>query len=137
MKFLTVHIEAGISGFESPAAEYRELSLNLDDFLIKRPNSTFLGIANGDSMVGLGIFNGDILIIDRAETVQHLDVVVVIYNGNFSCKILDKVKKQLISASSQHTPIDIDPNDSFVIEGVVINSIRQFRVNQNNHVFPS
>ena len=53
MKVIPIFAEAGISGFESPAAEYKELGLSLDQLLIKHPNATFIGQANGDSMQGV------------------------------------------------------------------------------------
>ena len=127
MVFSLVHIEAGISGFESPAAEYKELKLNIDELLIDHPNATFLGVANGDSMNDVGIFNGDILIVDRSANPRHMDVVVTTFNGNFSCKIFDEINKCLLSASNDYPPININDSDSFSIEGVVTSSIRCHR----------
>lgn len=49
MKVIPIYIEAGISGFESPAAEYKELGLSLDQLLIRHPNATFIGQASGQS----------------------------------------------------------------------------------------
>jgi DNA polymerase V len=120
-------IEAGITGFESPAAEYTQLGLDLDELLIEHPSATFMGLANGDSMNQIGIFNGDILIVDRAEEPRHMDVVVATFNGNFSCKLFDAHHRRLVSASDSYPPIDIGPGDSFLIEGVVIRSIRCHR----------
>lgn len=71
MKVIPIYIEAGISGFESPAAEYKELGLSLDNLLIKHPNATFIGQASGQSMVGVGIFDGDLLIVDRSLTPRN------------------------------------------------------------------
>ncbi|NRA62741.1 MAG: translesion error-prone DNA polymerase V autoproteolytic subunit, partial [Psychrobium sp.] len=118
------------TGYESPAAEYTQLGLNLDELLIEHPNATFLGIANGDSMNQVGIYNGDILIVDRAVTPRHMDVIVATYNGNFTCKLFDEHHKRLISASDDFTPIDISNSDSFLIEGVVIRSIRCHRASR-------
>ncbi len=50
MKVLPIYVEAGISGFESPAAEYKELNLSLEELLLQHPNATFFGLANGRSM---------------------------------------------------------------------------------------
>lgn len=83
MKVIHILAEAGISGFESPAAEYKELGLSLDQLLIKHPNATFIGQASGDSMQGVGIFNGDLLILDRSLTAKNGDVIVANYNGCF------------------------------------------------------
>lgn len=132
-----VKIEAGISGFESPAAEYTELNLNIDELLIPHPNATFLGVANGDSMNDVGIFNGDILVVDRSLQHEHMNVVVTTYNGSFSCKIYDDINKRLLSASNDYPPIDIDSNDSFIIEGVVTSSIRCHKPNRFSNVCAS
>jgi len=127
-------IEAGITGFESPAAEYTQLGLDLDQLLIDHPHATFLGLANGDSMNQVGIFNGDILIVDRAAQPRQMDVVVVTYNGNFSCKLYDAYNRRLLSASEHYPPINIGTGDSFLIEGVVTRSIRCHRPSRFNDV---
>ena len=127
MKVIPIYIDAGISGFESPAAEYKELSLSLDELLIEHANATFIGLASGDSMQGIGIFDGDLLIVDRAEAAKHTDVIVANYNGNFVCKLIDKTNKQLLSASKSHQAVSISDADTFQIEGVVTRSVRLHR----------
>jgi len=124
MKVIPIYIEAGISGFESPAAEYKELGLTLDQLIIRHPNATFIGQAKGHSMQGIGIFDGDLLIVDRSLTAKNGDVVVANYNGCFVCKFLDKRQARLLSASNQFAPVSIKPEDDFQLEGVVTQSIR-------------
>ena len=77
-------------------------------------------MANGDSMQNVGIFDGDILIVDRSENTVQGDIIVANYNGAFICKILDKRSKQLLSASDKHKPVSITEADEFQIEGVVM-----------------
>jgi DNA polymerase V len=127
MKVIPIFIEAGISGFESPAAEYKELGLSLDQLLIANPDATFIGVAKGQSMQDIGIFDGDLLLVDRSEQVKDGDVIVANYNGCFTCKFIDKKHAQLISASLLHQPVKITPEDEFQIEGVVTRSIRLHR----------
>lgn len=127
MKVIPIYIEAGISGFESPAAEYKELGLSLDQLLIRHPDATFIGQAKGESMKGVGIFDGDLLIVDRALTANNGDVIVANYNGCFTCKLLDKKNGQLVSASTQYKTVAIQPDDEFQLEGVVTRSIRLHR----------
>ncbi|OKY25863.1 LexA family transcriptional regulator [Thalassotalea sp. PP2-459] len=124
MKVIPIYIEAGISGFESPAAEYKELGLSLDQLLIRHPNATFIGQASGESMQGVGIFDGDLLIVDRSLTARNGDVIVANYNGCFVCKLIDKAQARLISASKHHQPVAISAQDEFQVEGVVTRSIR-------------
>ena len=56
LKFIPLKAQAGIAGFESPAAEYTQLTLTLDQILIDHPAATYLGFVEGDSMTGVGIF---------------------------------------------------------------------------------
>lgn len=134
MNVIPIPASAGITGFESPAAEYRQLSLDLDELLVEHPSSTFLGRASGDSMQGVGIFDGDILIVDRHVTLNNMDVIVANLNGEFVCKLLDVKRRQLLSANPNHPPIFVQECDTFTVEGVVIRSIRCHR---ESHLFSS
>lgn len=124
MKVVPIYASAGIVGFESPAAEYTQLGLSLDQLLIKHPEATFIGIACGDSMQGVGIFDKDLLIVDRAVNTKQMSVIVANYNGEFICKLLDKNRRVLISANTVYKPVSISEIDEFRIEGVVVCSIR-------------
>ncbi|MBP3141831.1 LexA family protein [Aliivibrio fischeri] len=127
MNVIPLHASAGISGFESPAAEYSQLSFDLDELLIEHPSSTFIGCASGDSMQGVGIFDGDLLIVDRYVTVQSNDVIVANFNGEFVCKILDTQRRLLVSANEKYQTVPINDYDTFTIEGGVTRSIRCHR----------
>ncbi|WP_165722014.1 MULTISPECIES: S24 family peptidase [unclassified Pseudoalteromonas] len=127
MFVIPIYIEAGVCGFESPAAQYTELGVTLDELLIKHPDATFIGIASGNSMQEVGIFEGDLLVIDRAEPAENGDVIVANLNGLFVCKLLDKTNARLLSASSLHKPVQLTSTDEFQLEGVVTLSIRMHR----------
>lgn len=127
MKVIPIKAAAGITGFESPAAEYLQLSLSLDDLLIEHPSATFIGQAAGESMQGVGIFDGDILIVDRHVGVQSGDVIVANINGEFVCKIIDTRKRLLLSSNDQYQSVKVDECDQFSCEGVVIRSVRCHR----------
>lgn len=127
MKVIPISAGAGITGFESPAAEYSQLNLSLDDLLVEHPSSTFLCKACGDSMQNVGIFSQDILIVDRHEVAKNLDVVVANLNGEFVCKIIDMKNRLLLSANEQIQPVAVFDYDQFSIEGVVVRSIRCHR----------
>ena len=93
MKVIPIYIEAGISGFESPVVEYKELGLSLDSLLIQNPNVTFIVIAKGQSMQGIRIFDGDILIVDRSVTVNQHDITVANFiSPSFTSKWSDLPK---------------------------------------------
>lgn len=117
-------VSCSLTSWESPAAEYSELGVSLDSILVNNPNATYLAYANGDSMEKVGIYNGDLLVIDRKPQVQHLDTIIVSLNGVLMCKILDVHNRMLLSANPNHEPIPIHPEDAFAIEGIVIRSIR-------------
>ena len=92
-------------------------------------DSTFVGRASGRSMEDVGIFDGDVLIIDRAITVKNYDVIVACLNGQFVCKVADLKNNLLLSASSDHSPVKLTKFDQYNIEGVVTQSIRMHRAN--------
>ncbi|QUM81134.1 translesion error-prone DNA polymerase V autoproteolytic subunit [Moritella sp. 5] len=127
MNIIPISASAGITGFESPAAEYSQLRCTLDEILIEHPSSTFIGKACGDSMEGVGIFDGDLLIVDRHVTPRQHDIIVANLNGEFVCKLLDVRQRMLVSANDKIKPVFIHDLDSFSIEGVVIRSIRCHR----------
>ncbi|WP_298769218.1 LexA family transcriptional regulator [uncultured Shewanella sp.] len=127
MKVIPIYIAAGINGFESPAAEYLQLSLSLDELLVEHPSATFLGFAKGDSMQGLGIFDNDILIVDRHVNVSQNDVIVANLNGEFVCKQLDMHRRLLLSSHCEYQAVSVNDYDQFSIEGVVTRSIRCHR----------
>ncbi|TMO62480.1 LexA family protein [Pseudoalteromonas aurantia] len=129
MKVIPIKAQAGITGFESPASEYKELGLSLDQLLVKHPNATFIGLASGDSMQGVGIFDGDVLVVDRAVAPQQNDVIVANYNNEFVCKLLDIQHRILRSASPIYAPVNIGDCDNFQLEGVVVGSVRMHRNN--------
>jgi len=127
MNIIPISASAGITGFESPAAEYTQLPCNLDQLLVEHPSSTFIGKACGDSMEGVGIFDGDLLIVDRYVTAAHNDIIVANFNGEFVCKQLDIRRRLLMSANDKVLPVVINDFDNFTVEGVVIRSIRCHR----------
>lgn len=79
--------DVGISaGFPSPAQDYEEPRLHLNDLLVKNPDTTFVTKANGDSMTGAGNHDGDMLVVDRGLTDYKDKVVIACINGEFTVK---------------------------------------------------
>ena len=76
------------AGFSSPSEEWDGFTLDLNQHLILNPPATFFVRAMGDSMNTVGIFNSDILIVDRSLTAKHLDIVVASVNGELTVKRL-------------------------------------------------
>ncbi len=123
-KTLPFFIHSVPAGFPSPADDYLDRSLDLNTHLIKHPAASYLARARGDSMEGCGIYDGDLLIVDRSLEAQHGQIIIAALDGQLTCKILDKNRHSLISANKNYAPIPIGEFSDLVIEGVVIHSIR-------------
>jgi DNA polymerase V len=127
LKFIPLKAQAGFTGFESPSAEYVQKDLDLGQLLIDHPTATYIGYAEGESMVDAGIHSGDLLLISRAEEVKNNDIIVANLNGVFVVKQVDKPNKQLLAAAKGYAPYVLNSGDEFQIEGVVTRSIRLHR----------
>ena len=113
------------AGFPSPASDYIEEKLDLNTHLVKHPAATFFVRANGDSMTGAGILNGDILIIDRSLTPKNQNVVIAVVNGEFTVKRLciSDGNVSLFPSNPKYKPILIMDGTDFMIWGVVTYAI--------------
>ena len=76
------------AGFPSPAQDYVEKELDLNELCIRRRASTFFVRASGNSMQDLGLFDGDVMVVDRAEEATHHDIVIAEVDGEFTVKRL-------------------------------------------------
>ena len=119
------------AGFPSPAEDYLNESLDFNRDLIKHPEATFYGRVQGVSMIGAGICDGDIAVIDRSIEPQHGDVVVGYIDKEYTVKFLDLSHKkdgyiELKPANDAFQPIRIDEDDNFEVWGVVIWTIKKW-----------
>ena len=113
------------AGFPSPAAhEYGE-SLDLNNYLIQRPESTFFIRVSGESMTDVGIFSGDLLIVDRSIQAQHRQIVIAIVDEEFVVKRLYKKEGNIKLQSENKLYPDIDVKNDLVIWGVVTYTIHK------------
>lgn len=85
---IPLYAEPCAAGFPSPAQDYIEKELDLNELCIRRRASTFFVRASGSSMQDLGLFDGDIMVVDRAEEATHGDIVIAEVNGEFTVKRL-------------------------------------------------
>ena len=120
------------AGFPSPAEDYLTDSIDFNRDLIKHPEATFYGRVEGDSMIGLGINEGDIAVIDRSIEAEHGDIVVSYINGEFNIKLLDVTHKkdgyiELKSANPKSPNFRIDEDDNFEVWGVVVWTIKKWK----------
>ena len=114
-------------GWPSPADDYVERPIDLNEYLIKNTAATYFVRVSGDSMVGAFIGDGAILIVDRSVEPKHKSIVVAAINGSFTCKrLLTKPKVCLAAENSKYTPIFIKENEELEIAGVVIAAINTY-----------
>lgn len=109
------------AGFPSPADDYVERRLSLDEHLIQHRESTFFMRVAGHSMRGLGIFDGDLLVVDRSVPAAHGCVVVAVIDGEFTVKQLlyTPQGKVLRAAHPDYPEVAITAEHDFSIWGVV------------------
>lgn len=121
--------EGGVSaGFPSPAQDFSEHSIDLNLALIKNPASTFFTRVSGDSMKDLGIYNGDLLVIDKSIDPEDGKIAVCFVDGDFTLKKI-KIEKDvcwLMPANENYKPIKITEENDFIVWGVVTFSIKEF-----------
>jgi DNA polymerase V len=116
------------AGFPSPASDYCERKLDLNELCIKTPAATYFVRAQGDSMIDAGIFPGDVLVVDRSITAQHGDIVIAEFNGELTVKKLETTPTvRLIPMNKQHAPVDIPEEADLEIFGVVTTAIHSLR----------
>ncbi|RDS85890.1 LexA family protein [Dyella psychrodurans] len=119
------------AGFPSPAQDYLEDAIDLNAEMVVRGHeaSTYVLRVVGFSMVGAGIFDGDRVVVDRALTAQHGDVVVAILNGDLTIKTLGTIDGALalIPENPHFQPIVPKEGDVMEIWGVVTHALRSFR----------
>jgi len=113
------------AGFPSPADDYLEGTLDLNEHLIAHPAATFFVRASGYSMINAGIHPGDILVVDRSLEAKHNKVVIVALNNELTVKRLYKKDKiiRLMPENDDYPVIDIPEDDNLHIWGVVTNVI--------------
>jgi DNA polymerase V len=116
------------AGTFSPADDYREKSLDLNEYLVKHEAATFFVRISGDSMKGAGIFSGDLAVVDRSLKPVHGSVIVACLNGETTCKRLRLVKNKVVLASENpdYPAVEVDPaSGDFEVWGVVTHVIHK------------
>ncbi|MBJ3590220.1 translesion error-prone DNA polymerase V autoproteolytic subunit [Salmonella enterica subsp. enterica serovar Saintpaul] len=107
-------------GFPSPAQDYVEKRIDLNELLVKHPSATYFVKSAGDSMTGAGIGNGDLLVVDSARKPAHGDIVIAAVDGEFTVKRLQlHPTVMLMPENSVYPPIMIGSEDTLDIFGVV------------------
>ena len=123
-----IFFDTGISaGFPSPAEDFKEERLSLDNILVKNKLATFYDRVSGQSMIDAGLDDNDLLVIDRSLEPEHNRIAVCFLDGEFTVKRL-RVEKDgvwLQPENSKYQPIKITEENDFVIWGIVTNVIKK------------
>jgi DNA polymerase V len=126
---LPLFISAIQAGFPSPADDYIEKALDLNELVIQRPAATFYVRVQGDSMQNAGIFSGDILVVDRSLTAQNKNIIVAVLEGEFTVKrlVFQTDGMYLFAENPAYSPIKLNPEACFEVWGVVTYVIHKTR----------
>ncbi len=143
-----------VAGFPSPAEQYLEPPLDLNELLVKRPAATYFVRVEGDSMVGAGIRDGDLLVVDRSLRPADGDVIIASVDGDFTVKTLrlgngergmgngmrgngewgtgNGGEIRLVAANPKYPDIVLKPGQELDYFGKVTACIHQFKKGKRN-----
>ena len=143
-----------VAGFPSPAEQYLEPPLDLNELLVKRPAATYFVRVEGDSMVGAGISDGDLLVVDRSLRPADGDVIIASVDGDFTVKTLrlgngewgtgngkrgngergmgNGGEVRLVAANPKYPDIVLKPGQELDYFGKVTACIHQFKKGKRN-----
>ncbi|WP_291275134.1 translesion error-prone DNA polymerase V autoproteolytic subunit [Flavobacterium sp.] len=120
-------ISAGIkAGFPSPAADFDETRVSIDQIVVKHKEATFYAKASGTSMIGAGIDDGDILVIDRSLEARNGKIAVCFVDGEFTVKRI-KVEQDcvyLLPENPKFEPIKVTEENELIVWGIVTHVVK-------------
>lgn len=114
------------AGFPSPAEEELIDTLSLDEFLVQRPEASYMVRVTGDSMIDAGIHPGDLVVVEKGRIPKQGDIVVAQVDGEWTMKFYFKKAKQVFLKAANRKYPPISPKEELVIGGVVIACIRKY-----------
>ncbi len=138
-----------VAGFPSPAEQYLEPPLDLNELLVRRPAATYFVRVEGDSMVGAGIRDGDLLVVDRSLRPADGDVIIASVDGDFTVKTLrlgngergtgngergmgNSGEIRLVAANPKYSDIVLKSGQELDYFGMVTACIHQFKKGKRN-----
>jgi DNA polymerase V len=122
-------VDVGISaGFPSPADDFIELTIDLNSYLVKHRDTTFFAKVKGHSMKNAGIYDGDLLVIDKSLEPQDGKIAICQIDGEFTVKRIKKEKDMvwLVAENEEYQPIKVTVENELMIWGIVVHSIKSF-----------
>lgn len=123
LKKITVSLVGNkvMAGFPSPADNFLEREIDLNEYMLQNKEATFLARVGGNSMQVCGIYENDIVVVDKSQTPKHNDVVIAVLNGEFTMKRF--VKKQgkvlLVPENEDYATVEVSECNNFRVWGVV------------------
>ncbi|WP_053990825.1 LexA family transcriptional regulator [Mangrovimonas sp. TPBH4] len=120
--------QTGISaGHPSPADHYEESKISLDQTLVRNKETTFYARVSGQSMIGAGLDDGDLLVVDRSLTPKHNKIAVCFIDGEFTVKRLNVTGEGvfLMPENPAYDPVKVNEESNFQIWGVVTHVIKK------------
>ncbi len=116
------------AGFPSPAADYEESRLDINEYLVRNPISTFFFPVQGDSMVGAEIHDGDILVVDKSVRARHGHIVIAFIDGQRLVKRLHHRagRVALMAENPSYPPLEIKEGMELLVWGVVVGKFKRF-----------
>lgn len=115
------------AGFASPADDFMDRTLDLNEHIVKHPSSTFYAKVSGDSMINAGIYEDDIIVVDRSLKPVHDKIILAVVNGEWTVKRLRYQNDQpyLFPENDKYKPLRITEEMGFVVWGVVIHVLHK------------
>lgn len=115
------------AGYPSTGDDHVETQLNLHSYVVEKPETTFFVRAKGQSMINAGIFDGDLLVVDRSIPARNGHIVIAALDGELTVKRLDKTanKLQLLPENPTYNPIEVSAEQDCLIWGVVTNVVHK------------
>lgn len=114
------------AGFPSPAEEELVDILSLDEFLIRKPDATYLLKVSGDSMIDAGIHPGDLVLVERGRPIRQGDIIVAQVDGEWTMKYYFKNGKNILLKAANRKYPPLKPRQELILGGVVIACIRKY-----------
>lgn len=114
------------AGFPSPAEEELADNLSLDEYLIEKPDATFLLTVSGDSMIDAGIMPGDMVLVERGRAAKSGDIVIAEVDHEWTMKYFVKQGSGVVLRAANKAYPDIQPKEELKIMGVVKSVVRKY-----------
>ena len=126
------YFEGLAAGYPSPAGDYQHEKLDLNEKFVHHEEASYFVRVSGESMIGIGLYDGDICLVDRLEEPRDGSLVVAFVNGGLTVKTLDTSTRdqgylRLMPHNPDFKPIIIDANDQFILQGKVTSIHRHTR----------